>query len=200
MLLPVVLMLAQSMLTAGFNADGAELRPAPRPQTSSPLQGLGPEPPVAVVDVGEPAPNFSYQGADGHWRGLRDLIGQGAVLLVFAPREHNLIRLQREREALLDLGVVPVAVVEHRSGSARSLVRRLGLTYTVFSDPRCVIASQFNVVDPITQSAVSSWFVIDRRGKVRALRRGSLPISGYPAVAARALALPLPGATLPSHR
>ncbi|TMQ68512.1 MAG: redoxin domain-containing protein [Candidatus Eisenbacteria bacterium] len=200
MLLPVVLMLAHTMLSVGFGADGATLRPASRPQAPSSPQGLGPEPPLAVVSAGEPAPNFSYQGTDGHWRGLRDLTDKGAVLLAFAPREHNLIRLQREREALLDLGVIPVALVELRPGSARSLVRRLGLTYTVLSDPRCVIASQFNVVDPITQSAVPSWFIVDRRGRVRALRRGSLPVSGYPTVAARALGLPLPGATLPSHR
>ncbi len=199
MLLSFVFVLAHALLAVG----AGELVPAPRDLHRAPgsLQPFGvSEPPTAEVRAGDPAPNFSYQSSDGRWRRLRDLTDKGSVLLVFAPREHTLIRLEREREDLLKLGVITVVVLDVKSGAARSLVRRLDLDYVVLADPRCVLASQFNAVDPMTQYAVPSWFVIDRRGNVRALQRGSLPVLGYPAVAARALALPLPGGVLPSSK
>jgi peroxiredoxin len=188
------------LLAAGLNPSPSTLAPTQELQRSRTLR-MGPaEPPVAIVDKGDPAPNFSYQSYDGRWRHLRDLVDKGAVLLVFAPRNHHLVRIERERQRLLDLGVLPVVILDVKQGTARSQVRRMELTYTVLADPRNVIASQFNVVDPITQGAIPSWFVIDRRRKVRALGRGSLPIHDYPAVAARALSLALPGSVLPSSR
>jgi peroxiredoxin len=199
MLLSFVFLLAHALLAAGTG----DLVPPPSDlqRTAGTLQPVGAsEPPTTEVRPGEPAPNFSYQSSEGRWRRLRDLTDKGAVLLVFAPREHTLIRLEREREDLLKLGVITMAVLDVKSSAARSLVQRLDLDYMVLADPRCVLASQFNVVDPITQSAVPSWFVIDRRNKVRGLERGSLPVAGYPALAAQALALPLPGGLLPSAK
>ena len=185
------------LLAAGLS-PGLSMTPSRDFQRSQTLRMGPPEPPTAIVRKGDPAPNFSYQSPDGRWRHLRDLVDKGSVLLVFAGREHHLVRLERERERLLDLGVLPVAILDVKQGAARSQVRRMDLTYTVLADPRNIIASQFNVVDPITQGAIPSWFVIDRRRKVRALGRGSLPVQDYPALAARALALAMPGSALPS--
>jgi len=188
------------LLAAGLNPSPSTIAPRQDLQRSRTLR-MGPaEPPVSIVRKGDAAPNFSYQSHDGRWRHLRDLVDKGAVLLVFAARDHHLVRLERERERLLDLGVVPVVILDVKQGAARSQVRRMELAYTVLADPRNVIASQFNVVDPITQGAIPSWFVIDRRRKIRALGRGSLPIQDYPAVAASALALALPGSALPSAK
>ena len=199
MLLSFVFVVVHTLFAIG----GSEVAPAPRDLRRAPgvLQPFGvSEPPTAEVRAGETAPNFSYQSSDGRWRRLRELTDKGAVLLVFAPREHTLIRLEREREDLLKLGVITVVVLDVKAGAARSLVRRLDLDYMVLADPRCVLAAQFNAVDPITQYAVPSWLVIDRRGRVRGLQRGSLPVVGYPEVAAQALALPLPGGVLPSSK
>jgi peroxiredoxin len=158
--------------------------------------GVPPEPPAAEIQVGDPAPNFSYQGFDGRWLRLQNLLEQGPVLLVFAPSLAELRRLEEARDGLLDLGVVPVAFMDLKPGAARGLAKRMGLRYTVLSDQRLVVASQFNAV----QNAVliPAWFVIDPRGKVRGLWRGKLPDSDYPQLCANALSLPLPGSTVPS--
>jgi peroxiredoxin len=156
------------------------------------------EPPPVEVRSGEPAPDFSYQSPDGRWRHLHDLLQQGEVVLVFGASDLELRMLERERDALLDLGVMPVAVLDVKPGSAWNSARKLGLRYTVLADPRRIIGAQFNVLD--SGSLVPGWFVIDRKGMVRGLRRGDLPGQGYPGLVARALSLPLPSVPLPvSH-
>lgn len=181
-------------------ANGMELGKAPHgrsEQRGNPRTFVVPvEPPPVEVQVGDPAPNFTYQGFDGRWMRLHHLLDQGPVFLVFAPGQVELKRLEEERESLLDLGVVPVVVLDLRSGAARHLAERMGLRYTVLADQRQVIASQFNAVQ--SAGVVPSWFVIDPRGKVRGLSRGRLPLSEYSKLCARALAVPLPGSTLPS--
>lgn len=165
---------------AGFSADGHL-----------------PEPPTMVVRVGDPVPNFAFEGYDRRWMRLHHFLDQGPVLLVFGAREAELRRIQAERELLLDLGVIPVVVLDAKPNTTRSLVKRFGLQYTVLSDPRGVIAGQFNLLE--SRSVVPGWFVLDRRGKVRGLLRGELPPGGYPRVCARALALPMPGVALPGR-
>jgi peroxiredoxin len=160
---------------------------------------LGPEPPVTLVAVGDPAPDFSFASAGNRWLHLHDLLAQGSVLLVFATEDDQLVAVERERDRLLDLGVVPVAVVDRRSGSVASTVKRLGLDYLVIPDLPRAIASQFNVLDPDTRSTAAAWFVIDRRARVRALNRDGAPTRGYSKLAASALAIPLPGVVVPTH-
>jgi len=126
------------------------------------------------------------------------VVEQGDVLLVFGANDADLRTLEQERAQLRALGVVPVAVLDVRPGRAGSTVRRLGLGYSVFADPRRVIATQFNSIHATNGSAVPAWFVIDRKRRVRGLQRGRLPREDYPLLARRALALPLPGVALPT--
>jgi len=165
-----------------------------RPSAALLSAGQLPEPPVMVIRVGDPAPNFSFQGFTGHWMRLHHLLDQGSVLLVFGATDADLRRLQTERGTLLDLGVIPVVVLDERPGTVRTVVKRLGLQYTVLSDPRAVIADQFNVADD--REVEPSWFVVDQRGRVRGLSRGTLA-SSYTRIAARSLALPMPGSIFP---
>jgi len=117
-----------------------------------------------IVRVGDPAPNFAFEGFGGRSMRLHHLLDQGPVLLVFGAREADLRRLQAQRNALLDLGVVPVAVVNAGPRTTRALVQRLGLQFTVLADSRGVIADQFNIVEG--ERTVPGWFVLDARGRV----------------------------------
>lgn len=180
----------------GGNAVSTAKPPLSDPPVSLPLRP--PEPPQAQIGVGETAPDFSYQTQEGSWKNLHDLTAQGAVLLVFGAGETDLRALESERDALLDLGVVPVAVLDIRPKTAWSLAKKLGLRYTVLADPRRVIGLQFNSVDAATQSTVDGWFVVDRTRHVRGFWRGSLPQDGYRAPVARSLGIALPDAALPA--
>lgn len=165
---------------------------------SASVYPLGAEPPTTEVVAGEDAPDFSFESPDGRWRRLKDLTGQGHVLLVFGADDAALRALERERERLMDRGITPVAVMDRRAGACWSAATRLQLRYTLVPDPQRVIAIQFNSLEPRTRRAIPAWFVVDRRGRVRGLDRRGLPATGYAAMAARALQLPSHDITIPA--
>lgn len=164
------------------------------------LHPQAPEIPTTEVRLGDVAPDFSFQGVDGQWRHLHEICQEGPVLLVFGASDLVLRVLEHERESLLDLGVITVAVVDTRAGAARAMVRRLDLNLTVLADPQGTIAAQFNALDPVTERHRPAWFVLDPERRVMGMGRRKLPLRGYPALAAEALGLPAPGATRPAAR
>jgi len=156
------------------------------------------EPAPVIIESGDPAPDFSYQAESGEWFSLHRLLEQGSVMLVFAPAESTLRALESERDSLYGVEVIPVAVIDRRPSAAAALARRLGLGFPVLADPQSVIASQFNLLGPPTVRPRPAWFVVDRTGQVRALRRGKLPEGGFLRLACDALAIPSPGVSVPS--
>lgn len=158
------------------------------------------EPPVTPVVPGSFAPDFSYQTPDDEWHRLSDLLEQGPVLMLIGARDPQLAALERERDRLLDLGVVPVAVIDGHARAARSAAQRLDLAFTLVADPQSVIAGQFNAISRDTGAPAPCWFVIDRQRRVRALDRTGLLKEGWAAIAIDALALPAPGVALPARR
>lgn len=174
----------------GESVPPSALRTPPATTGASDLTPAAPEPPHTVVEPGEIAPNFSYQGEDGRWLRLSDLTAQGNVLLVFAADDTALRTLQGERDELLDMGVLPVVVVSMRGGAARATSKRLGLSFPLIADSRGIISAQFNVTDEVRQTAQPAWFVLDRRRLVRGLSRGQLPRAEFTRLAASVLAIP----------
>jgi len=163
-------------------------------------RSLPPEPPSAEVDAGDRAPDFAYWCDDNRWRRLHDLLQQGAVLLVFGAETATLTAIEHEREAILKLGAVPVAVLDMRNGLAWATARRLGLHYLVIPDSRKVIATQFNAMEAGGERVQPTWFVVDRSGRVRGLYRGSLPRQGFASRTASALGLPDAEAGVPIEK
>ncbi len=158
------------------------------------------EPAPAIIELGDPAPDFSYQAESGEWFKFHQLLDHGSVMLVFVPTEGELRTLEEERDSLYSVGVIPVAVLDRRASSAVALAHRLGLGFTVIADPQSAIASQFNLVGPPTVRATPGWFVVDRSGQVRGLERRRLPDGGFTHIACGALAIPAPDATIMSGR
>ncbi|MFN8587862.1 MAG: redoxin domain-containing protein [Candidatus Eisenbacteria bacterium] len=177
---------ASLALAAGWNSPP----PPVNASTSLPLVPLGTSGEYAIVDVGSAAPDFSYTALDGGANRLHDLRAQGPVLLVIGADESQLTALQRERDALLAMGVVPVAVVDKREGACRRQAQRLGLGYPVIPDPRRLIAAQFNALEPASRAAAPAWFVVDSRGHVRDLNRFHWPDREWSEIASNALGLP----------
>ena len=188
-------------LLGAFNGgDGIE-RASPLPfDTNSPtsMTAIAPEPPNTPVQVGDRAPDFGWTSADNQPRRLREVLQHAHALIVFAPSDEVLASLERERESLADMGVVPVAIIEGRTGAVAARARRLGAHYLVIADPRHVIGSEFDVVDDTTDRTVPCWFVVSRSGTVRGRWHEGDPSQGWTRIAASALALPLGDATRPA--
>ena len=195
------LIAAAVLLAASDDPNQRSIQTSTNSARSGPLLHARPlDTPSSEVRVGDAAPNFSYVGVDGRWHRLRDLIAQGPVLLLFGPDELTLRVIEHERERLLDLGVIPVAVTDRRSRAARAVVSRHDLRFTVLSDSQGIIAGQFNALDPRTGRHLPTWFVVDQKRRVRGLSRRGLPLRGYTTLAADALGLPAKAATVPASR
>lgn len=197
-----LLMIAVAVLGAVHElSDRRSMSTAPVPtRPGFALQSKPVDTPATEVCLGDIAPDFSYQGADARWRRLRDLVAESPILIVFGADDAALRAIEREREALMNLGILPVAVVGSRLGVTRTLTSRLELRYTVLADPQGVIASQFNAVDPASDRAIPTWFVLDAMRRVRGLGRTGLPRHGYQELAAGALGLPARSATVPAAK
>ncbi|MBI5169425.1 MAG: TlpA family protein disulfide reductase [Candidatus Eisenbacteria bacterium] len=185
---------AGPVLAAGWNS------PPPRPeaQATLPLVPLGTSGEYAWIEVGSSAPDFSYEALEGGSNRLHDLRAQGPVLIVIGATNEQLASLQREREELLGMGVVPVAVVDARARAVRRQIGKLGLTYPVIADTRRLIAAQFNALEPHSRAAMPAWFVVDRQGRVRDLNRFEWPARDWSAIASSALGLPREGESRPA--
>ena len=197
------LVFAIAVLLAAVNDPTDRGAVPPTPSTGTSSSALHPralETPATEVCRGDVAPNVSYQAFDARWRRLKDVTAQGPVLLVFGADERTLRVLEHERGALLDLGVIPVAVMNSRLGVARAAATRLDLRYTVIGDPQGVIAAQFNALDGASGRHLPAWFVLDAHLRVRGLGRKALPAKGYPALAAEALGVPAKDRPVPAAR
>jgi peroxiredoxin len=193
LLLAVALALGNDPSVAAGN--GA---PPPRPAARPP--GIPVPTPPTIVIVGDPAPNFSYKSYDGEWRKLANLRASGPVLLVLGPDTDELKALQAERDQLLDLGVIPVAICDVAPHTAFAMVRELHLGFSVLADPQHIIAEQFNATDGHSLATAPAWFVVDQAGDVRAVGHGAFPPDGYAVLASRALGIPLPDEVRPASK
>ncbi len=181
-----VLVAASSPAVAGDNT----VQPAAFTNSAPPAEAAPVERPK--VTPGNRAPDFQYQSYDQLWQNLHNVLEHGDVLLIFGASDVDLRTIEREREILLRTGVTPLAVVERNERDVWASVRRLGLTFSLLSDPRGVIGAQYGVFDASLGRSHSSWFVIDKKGKVR--QSGTtMPQQSWPTVAALALGRSVPG-------
>lgn len=152
---------------------------------------VAPAAPLVRPATGDKAPDFVYQSYDYMRRRFHDMLDQGAVMIVFAPTEAELRQLESERDAMLARGVFPVAVVPRSDRDVWKLVRRLDLSFSLLSDPRGAIASEFGAWDGTQAGA--AWFVVGTDGRIRACERGHMPRGEWAATAFGALGLPAEG-------
>ena len=141
-----------------------------------------------AIAAGDPAPDFQYQAADYRWTRLADVLARASVLLVIGAGEAELRQLQLERDAMLARGVAPIAVVDLADGPAWSVAQRLGITFSMLSDPRRDIATAYRLPDSGTGHPRPAWFAIDREGRVRARGSEIAGIASFDRLACEALA------------
>jgi peroxiredoxin len=173
------LLVIGSILLAPIAANAAN-RPAPIdvPRNASVVpiwRGAAEEAPATFITIGDEAPTFSYMGSDNHWHKFSDLAAKQPVLLVFGATESQLSAIEAARGSFLELGIVPVAVVDRRIGSVAAMKRRLKLKSHVIGDPMRAIAELYNSLDANGLQHAPAYFVLDENHLIRALGRGRLP-------------------------
>jgi peroxiredoxin len=153
-----------------------------------------PAAPTPALRAGDRAPDFSYRSHDYRWLALGDLLEQADLLLVFGADDAALSRLEEERAALLQSGVLPIAVLDLKDDKVWNTVNRLQLGFSVMSDPKHTVASLYGAYDRATGRTGHAWYVVDRNGRVRASGKDAPPSTGaWSSLAADALRRPAPG-------
>jgi peroxiredoxin len=206
----VTLLIASPALAAGTPGlaavDGNAVQPvalakASGAATQAPAVASTPAPSADVqrpkYSSGNRAPDFQYQSYDDLWQNLHNVLEHGDVLLVFGASDVDLRMLEREREVLMKGGLIPLAVMEKSDRDVWASVRRLGLSYSLMADPRGAIGAQYGVYDPSLGRSVGSWFLIDRKGKVRSSGIG-MPSRSWLALASNAFGRPFGDSTQPT--
>jgi cytochrome c biogenesis protein CcmG, thiol:disulfide interchange protein DsbE len=118
-----------------------------------------------------PAPAIELPGLDGEEGSLEDYRGQVVVLNFWAswcdPCREESPLLERFHEDLREQGGTVVGVdVRDVSDDAREFVREYGLSYPQLRDPDEEAMSDYDV------RGLPETFVLDRRGRVAAVKRG----------------------------
>lgn len=119
-----------------------------------------------------PSPPLPLLSGSGR-RSLADFRGRVVVLNVFAswcvPCETEAPVLEREQRSLTAQGATVLGVTYNdNADDAARFVHRLGLSYPVLRDPEGQVAGSLAV------HGVPETFVIDRRGRIAAIRRGAV--------------------------
>jgi peroxiredoxin len=143
---------------------------------------------------GKKAPDFQYQSYDAMWQRLHNVLSHGDVLLVFGTDDADLRAIERQREAFMEAGIVPMVVVERSDRDVWSLVRRNGLTFSLLADPKGAIGLQYGVYDRNSGRSRTAWFAIDTKGRVRQVGT-EVPAQAWPVLVASALGRPVDGDT-----
>ena len=150
------------------------------------------------VQVGDPAPDFTWVGPDNRTHALHDALLQANVLLVFAPDDAALQKLESERDDLAQIAVVPIAVLDARGKAAANRARRLGVHFLVVPDASRLIGSQFTQRESSSGQLLPGWYAIDRKRVVRGTGDELATATAWTRIAASALAIPSPDVPLPA--
>lgn len=161
---------------------------------AAPVVASAPDVESISLRPGKKAPDFQYQSYDAMWQHLHNVFQHGDVLLVFGADEADLRAIERQREGFVDAGIVPMIVLEKSDREVWSLVRRIGLTYSLLADPKGAIGLQYGVYDKDASRSRKAWFAIDVKGRVRQVGT-EVPPQAWPVQVASALGRPVDGGT-----
>jgi len=132
--------------------------PTQKPRNLPPLEGR--------VYVGEPAPDFELDAANGKTVRLSHLRGDW-VLIAFVDRKEQLAALRTIEKDMLQLGARIVGVAHEKSQSLANYSARQNLSFLMLSDLTGEISATYGLFDHERSETRPGYLMIDRDGIVR---------------------------------
>lgn len=126
-----------------------------------------------MVDVGDPAPDFTATASDGRTVSLADFQGKQPVVLFFYPADYSPICTQEAcsfRDAYEDfakLGAAVIGVSGDSDETHRAFAGAHHLPYLMISDAAGTLRRLYGVTNYLLVLPSRITFVIDRQGIVR---------------------------------
>src|SRR5690349_17523932 len=124
------------------------------------------------IDAGDPAPDVTFQAAEGPRR-LRELIGKKALVLYFYPKDETpgctaeACAFRDQHDEFVAAGAVVVGVSGDSAESHARFKAHHGLPFDLVSDPGGAAARAFGVKRTLGLVPGRVTFVIDDQGVVR---------------------------------
>ncbi len=127
--------------------------------------------PARTLQAGDPAPDFDIATTPYGWRRFSDFWKDAPILVVFDPDERALVSLDRELGGLARSGIELTVVRRDGDGANWDALARLGLRYSLLSDPRGYVGELFGHAGCAT-AGNACWYLVGRDGRVRRMATG----------------------------
>lgn len=163
------LVLIVGFAAAGCSSESNQGGPALGAITACSV-GAGPE-------LGNPAPDFQFQSAEGQATSLGNLRGEPLILNFWAtwchPCVYEMPYLQQVYEEQSDKGLVLLAInMGETSSQVKEFLQSHSLSLPVLLDSKRDVAARYNIW------AVPTTFFIDKDGTIQAVKVGAFPNKG----------------------
>ena len=132
------------------------------------------------IDVGDHAPDFELQAADGRRVRLSEFLGKKNVVLFFYPKDETAgctveaCSFRDAYEDFVDVGAEVIGVSADSLASHNRFAGRHRLPFLLLSDPKGLVAAKYDVRKALGIFPGRVTFLIDREGIVRHVTDGRL--------------------------
>jgi peroxiredoxin Q/BCP len=132
-----------------------------------------PEEKMAVLGVGQTAPDFQKKTQDGESISLSQFRGDKAVVLYFYPKDETpgctaeACAFRDNYEDFVDAGAVVIGVSQDSEKSHKAFAENHRLPFLLISDPDKALRKAYGVPNNLGFIPGRVTFVIDREGKIQ---------------------------------
>ena len=136
------------------------------------ITGAAPQAKMKLV-VGDKAPDFVLPDQSGRPIHFADLIGKGAVVLFFYPKDHSagctaeVCGFRDSYEAFKEVGAKVIGISADSTESHERFVQRHHLPFILLSDADGVVQKQYGVEKTFGILSARVTYIIDKQGVVR---------------------------------
>jgi peroxiredoxin len=128
---------------------------------------------VGQIYIGDPAPNFVLENANGKEVELAKLHGDW-IVLIFSDQGQRLREYRGIDDDMRKLGARIVGVCREKGYRMKSIAQRDSLPFTILGDVTGQIAALYGLYDRLRSEIEPGFVVIDRYGVVRTAVLGQL--------------------------
>lgn len=146
-----------------------------------------------MLDIGDTAPDFTLNDAQGKAVSLSDLLGNGPVLLYFYPMDFTPTCTKQAcmvRDVfgeLKDAGVQVVGINTVGKGMHGKFSRTFNLPFTLLSDPGRKVAKQYDASAMFGLMTERVSYFIDREGKIADREKANFSVKPHKQLIERVL-------------
>jgi len=147
-----------------------------------------------MLNIGDPAPDFTLHDQDGQAVALNDRLKQGPVVLYFYPMDFTptctaqACMVRDVHDDLRDAGVQVLGVNTVGQSTHGKFAKRFDLPFTLLSDPGRKVARQYDATALFGMMTQRVSYLIDQQGKIADREKANFSVGPHKRFIERVLA------------